>query len=498
MGCLALLSELPNRRAANPSSCQPVELPTRRAAKPIRSRAVAPLVDSPRPILRRPVAPARAAQVPGNLSLMTNSPAAIGDQPSARIRIGSAEGILAVIPHLLGFHPGASVVVLGICGRTARIRLTCRYDLPNPPAREGAAEIAAHAVAALRRERDATAVVVGYGPGAQVTPAADALGAALRRAGIGVRDILRVQDGRYWSYLCQDPGCCPPDGTPFDPAVHPAAAALREAGQPVLADRAALAKTLARLPGTAEAMDRACQRALGKARMLIDQVLDQAGQATDGVGLSGRPPEVPVNGPPGVPPDVLPEVSAQGLTDALSLVVRSGRRAIRSAIAVYRGGGAISDPDQLAWLGVTLTDLRVRDDAWARMDPDFRAAHQRLWSDLVRHLPAAYVAAPAALLAFAAWQSGDGALASIAIERALEADPEYSMAKLIGRAVDAAIPPSAARPPLTPRQVAASYRRRATRRVAQARVDRAQAVRAGDAQRELGRAAPATPPVGQE
>jgi Domain of unknown function (DUF4192) len=116
---------------------------------------------------------------------------------------------------------------------------------------------------------------------------------------------------------------------------------------------------------------------------------------------------------------------------------------------------------------VTLTDLRVRDDAWARMEPKFRAAHQRLWTDVVRHAREPYVPAPASLLAFVAWQSGEGALSNIAIERALAADPDYSMAHLIGQATDAGLPPSAARLPMTPEEVEASYAdtdRRATRR----------------------------------
>ena len=50
-----------------------------------------------------------------------------------RVRIGSAEGILAVVPHLLGFQPADSLVMLGIGGPHDRIRLAFRYDLPDPP-----------------------------------------------------------------------------------------------------------------------------------------------------------------------------------------------------------------------------------------------------------------------------------------------------------------------------------------------------------------------------
>jgi hypothetical protein len=106
---------------------------------------------------------------------------------------------------------------------------------------------------------------------------------------------------------------------------------------------------------------------------------------------------------------------------------------------------------------VVLAHLAVRDDAWSRRDPGYRGAHLRLWTDLVRRATPAYLPAPASLLAFTAWQSGEGALANIAIDRALAADPAYSLARLLRDIMDAGVPPSAARVPMTPEQVAASY-----------------------------------------
>ncbi len=91
------------------------------------------------------------------------------------------------------------------------------------------------------------------------------------------------------------------------------------------------------------------------------------------------------------------------------------------------------------------------------MDPDFRDAHTRLWTDVVRRAEPAYLPAPAALLAFTAWQCGNGALANVALDRALDADPSYSMALLLRDTIDAGVPPSLARLPMTPEEVAASY-----------------------------------------
>ncbi len=343
-----------------------------------------------------------------------------------RVRVGSADGVLAVVPHLLGFHPSDSLVMLGIGGPHARIRLAFRYDLPDPPDEELAADIAAHATTVLARQHLTVAVAVAYGPGETVAPVVDVVGPALLEAGINVQDVLRVEGERYWSYLCVDPDCCPPEGQPFDPAGHPASAALAAAGLTVRADRAELARIVAPEAEAAGPMREAVERAMQRAGALVD--LDAAGTGDD--------PFLPI-------------------ADA-------GRRSVKQAITRYRRGGALPDDDEIAWLGVTLADLRVRDDAWARMDPQFHDAHQRLWIDLVRRLPADFVAPAAALLAFTAWQAGDGALASVAIERALEADPDYSMALLVADALHAGLPPSAARLPMTPKQVAASYARRRT------------------------------------
>jgi hypothetical protein len=126
-------------------------------------------------------------------------------------------------------------------------------------------------------------------------------------------------------------------------------------------------------------------------------------------------------------------------------------------IRTYRSGGRFATDYQVAWITVALRDLRVRDDAWARMDPAHADAHQRLWTDVTRRAQPGYVAAPASLLAFVAWQSGDGALANVALDRALADEPGYSMAQLLRQVITAGTPPSLARLPMTPEEVAASY-----------------------------------------
>ena len=142
---------------------------------------------------------------------------------------------------------------------------------------------------------------------------------------------------------------------------------------------------------------------------------------------------------------------------ARHMIAAEGLAAVGAMITCYRGGGRFASDYEIARITVALRDLRVRDDAWARMDPAHAEAHRRLWIDVVQRAQPGHAAAPAALLAFVAWQSGDGALANVALDRALTDDPDYSMALLLRQVICAGAPPSLARLPMTPEEVAASY-----------------------------------------
>jgi Domain of unknown function (DUF4192) len=337
-----------------------------------------------------------------------------------QLRAATPDAVLAVVPHMLGFYPSRSLVVLGL-GPRERVVVTFRYDLPDPADLEIADDIADHASYVLGRERITAALLVGYGPEELVAPVVVSTVRRLIGDGVDVHEVLRADAGRYWSMLCDDPGCCPLDGRFYDPGSHPAATALTDAGMTAQPDREALARTLQRSAGSADRI----RCATVAAQLRLSQLVDY-GEAMG---------------------DRVPRLRA----------TRTGRREVQRAIRRYRDGGCIESIEHLAWLAVLVADLRVRDDAWARMDPAHSADHCRLWTDIVRGAAVEFVPAAASLLAFTAWQSGNGALAVIAVERALAADPGYSMAHLIDSAVQAALPPSAARMPMSPAAVAASY-----------------------------------------
>jgi len=342
---------------------------------------------------------------------------------SVPIRADSPEALLAIVPHLLGFMPEASLVVIGTEPPCGGVKVTLRYDLPDPSGAGIAADIAAHAIGVLGSQEITAMVAVAYGPEALADLVAAAVRDAGREAGIDLQEFLRVEGGRYWSYFCGEEECCPAAGLPIDPHLHTQASAMAAVEEKVLPDRAAVAARVAPLGGiAAESMRQATRRA----ERHVTQLLAKARK-------SGR------------------------LGAVRHLIASEGLATVSAMITTYRAGGRYTADYQLARMTVALRDLRVRDDAWARMDPAHRDSHRRLWIDVTRHAQPGYVAAPAALLGFVAWQCGDGALANVALDRALADDPRYSMALLLRQVITAGAPPSLARLPMTPEEVAASY-----------------------------------------
>jgi hypothetical protein len=300
--------------------------------------------------------------------------------------------LLAIVPYLLGFHPTDSAVVLGL--RDQKIIFQVRGDLP--PA--GVDEFAACYADVVAHQDTTGALVLGYGDGPAVTPVALALRAALEARGLTVLDVLRVAGGRYWSYLCTEPACCPPDGQPYDGRAHPLAVAAIVEGCVALPSRQALERRFAPVAGRArEAMIEATRRAVDRILTLVE-------------------------------------------TEPEAALLAEGILAVDAVVARQRAALRLTD-DEVAWLTMVLVHLPVRDHAWQSIRGDL-SVHIGLWTDVLRRAEPDLIAAPATLLAFAAWRAGEGAVASIAVSRALAADPDYRMAHLVNQALVDGLPPS--------------------------------------------------------
>ncbi|WFE32848.1 DUF4192 domain-containing protein [Micromonospora sp. WMMD975] len=335
-----------------------------------------------------------------------------------RLSVRSPADLVVAVPYLLGFHPTDSVVVVAMRGR--QVVFAARGDLPEPGTHPGPA--ARHLALVVTRQHADAATVIGYGPAARVTGTVDAVGEALDEAGLIVLDALRVTDGRWWSYLCDEPACCPAEGTPYDPAASQVSAAAVFAGQVALPDRAALAAQVSPYDGPVRL---ALRRATGRARRRLAAL---TGEPTDSASPGDASPASSVG------------ASGGGGRGGTARAVRSaGTAAVRSAFRRQRRGERLDD-DEVAWLTVLLTDLAVRDHAWSRTDG--RDADISLWTDVLRRAEPDLTAAPGTLLAFAAWRSGHGALAAVALERVLADHPDYPLAVFLDDTLRRGVSPS--------------------------------------------------------
>ncbi|GIF11469.1 DUF4192 domain-containing protein [Actinoplanes teichomyceticus] len=325
--------------------------------------------------------------------------------PDCTLVIRTPAELIAIVPFLLGYHPRDSLAVVGLVGE--RVEFTVCHDLPPPdwtdPEAKGAAATVADAVA---RQRSRAVVIIGYGSLNRVTPAALRCAQAVQTRQIDVLDVLRVADGRWWSFLCAGRQCCPPEGTPCLPADSVIAAEATFRGQVALPSRQELTAQVAAVGGAERAeMRRATERAR---RRFTDLLAD----------------------------DLTAERYGR-------LVKQAGQAALRLAEKRYRTGGTLS-PDETAWLGVLLVDRSVEDYALDRADTqEWRI---RLWTDVLRRVEPAYVAPPACLLGYTAWQAGRGALARVAVDRALAEEPQHQLAALLHNVLGHGLAPHMVRP----------------------------------------------------
>ncbi|MFI5495508.1 DUF4192 domain-containing protein [Actinoplanes sp. NPDC051859] len=352
-----------------------------------------------------------------------------------KLKVRTPADLIAAVPFLLGFHPSESLVVAAV--RDARLAFAARIDLPDL----GLSHIEArapvlHLASRIVEQKPEAITLIGYGDSTRVTPSLLRLSHALADAGVRIMDEFRVADGRFWSYLCADRTCCPEEGRPCHSADSVLAAEATFAGAVALPSRADVVSQLAPLGGAARAaMDAADERARARLHALIEPAATPTEPSHEVNAVErtiARPAETGWA-------TTTPVSSTKGLHRSERLALRAGRIAVRSAEHRYRSGGRLTD-DEVAWLGYLLAFLPVRDYAWIRSGTDdWQVA---LWSDVVRRVHPERVSAPASLLAFITWRAGQGALAAIAVERALDADPQYSLAQTMNATLFRAISPS--------------------------------------------------------
>jgi hypothetical protein len=319
--------------------------------------------------------------------------------------------VLAAIPYLVGYRPSESMILLGM--RRRQVIFTARIDLPEADSsRTELGDTADQMLSVLSRQNLTGVLLVGFGSEARVAPLAFTLRLACLESGLDVLEVLRADHGRYWSYLCDDPRCCPEDGAPYDDRASAVAAEWTVAGRVVLPDRETYEQQLRPLAGLSRSATR-------RATMLAgDRMLALLRQSVDE-------------------------------DDTGETLVHEAKRAIDAGLARLRSDERLTD-DEVAWLSVLAVSDEVRHTAMSRIRTagDQLDLHRVMWMDVVRRTERDLTPAAGCLFAFAAWRCGDGALAKLALELVLEVDPCDELANTMHEMLNQGVPPAAFdRPP---------------------------------------------------
>jgi len=314
----------------------------------------------------------------GTVVDMNPTPEPVHDQPPVRTLRASTPDDIAAFVPLALGFVPARSVVMISVGASG---LHARVDLPHDP--DDVDDVVEALLRPARRHRVASVLFVVYDDDTTVADEAVwALREAFEDAGITVKEALRIHDDHWYAVLPGAP-LAAYQGVRFERSDHRFTAQGVFDGRVTHASREALRDTL--MPDPA---------AVAVTRSLL--------AAADEV-----------------PPGGLRDLVQGHLTTATTF----------------------SDVE-LAAVAVTVTSGPRRDEVWAWLDRARGARAVDLWADAVRRLPDSHVAAPAAVLAFAAWLAGDGALAWCAVDRSREAEPGHSLAHLVAGLLESATSPA--------------------------------------------------------
>ncbi|WP_165401567.1 DUF4192 domain-containing protein [Herbihabitans rhizosphaerae] len=338
---------------------------------------------------------------------MTTSPAAPAPPtttpttaPEPQLSFTEPGELIAAVPHLLGFTPSDSIVLITLTGPDlTMIGATLRADLPPPD------QVPAMArrllVPVLRHDTTATVLMVVGGAlqdesGPPHRDLVDAVADELAEGGVAVAWALwvaAIEDGAPWRSYGEEQG----GGVVPDPSASGMAHLATASGIVTYPSRDELAATVAPDPPV----------------LLAERAEAVDAHAADAAG------------------DV--ESEARG--------VRLMRDTVRRAALDVGRGPLELDEDTVVRLAVALSYPRVRDVCLRLAGQPEPIAAERVWAALTRAIPPPWCSEAALLLAITAYLRGDGALAGMAVDRALEADEAHPLAGLVRWALNLSMRP---------------------------------------------------------
>ncbi|ANW17706.1 DUF4192 domain-containing protein [Streptomyces clavuligerus] len=348
---------------------------------------------------------------------------------------GPAE-LADALPYVLGYHPTDSVVLVALHGSRGAFGGRVRLGIPRSPAewRPVARQLAECLIEGSRArgdQPDGVALFLCQDPGSEesgravmerLRPLSHWLRTACGALDVPVYEALCISGGRFWSYCCPDPRCCPPEGHRLAASgTSVMAAAAAYAGVQVRGSLRDMEVRLAPWTGTRAAeQERALDRA---AAALVPRILDREGRV--------RVTEETI-------------ALARALLERLAAAVRPPRGLVGPDAA----DDALVGQDEAAALILGLQDRVTRDRAAEWMEGSEGEPALRLWRVLSRRCVGPYAehaAAPLTLAGWVSWSLGDQPAARVALGLALSRDPEYVFALLLHQACNAGLEPEAVR-----------------------------------------------------
>lgn len=302
--------------------------------------------------------------------------------------------LLNALPTLFGFRPEESLVAVATQGPRRRFGFRLRVDVPPPELVE---DLARTVVTHLHHHGADGAIVIAVTERQDVArDLLDAIEDELLDHDIQVVVCARADGRRYWS---DEPGF-PAEGIAYETSDHHLSIVHAvAAGQEILPDRQAL-------------VDRFRPVAGPRRTWLLHATLTAFEVAEP----------LMLRAPAG-------ELGAAGIAEVRPILDRG------------LAGERLTD-DDVVRLAVWVWWVPVRDAVWALIDRDNAQDVLRVLAEVSRSAVPPCEPAVLSLTAFAAWLTGDGAQALIAVERALAADPGYSMARIVLELLERGVSPA--------------------------------------------------------
>lgn len=307
------------------------------------------------------------------------------------MNVQSPRQLLSALPHLIGFHPENSIVAVAM--DDDEILTIVRVDWNCDPV-----NLPESLLASLRQVGKPALVLVAYGSSEIALDQLVDLVPQSRE--FDLLDALWVRARRWSSLMCDDPSCCPEQGNVLTD-ITPTDLEFVLAGSAPFASREDLTSRL--------------DSAVLDEQQVIDR--DEAVKT------------------------VLDAFVTENGAQESKVPARS--KFLEELMQLW------SEESEWNWqahalLVTVVSDIQMR-DGFLRKMLDRCELRLPIRTSLMSAVSLAHpdnIAPLATALAGCAWLDGNGAVATVALERALVADPSYSLARLLDRAISHNVPPS--------------------------------------------------------